>query len=120
MEGVAFSVADCAQALTAAGASIGRLVVVGGGAKSSFWVQTLADVLERPLILDPRAEHAAALGAARLGMAAASNLPVGTIVAQAETLTNAANVVEPRPSLFPFYRRAVARYRALFAAIKGV
>ena len=120
MEGVAFSIADCAQALTSAGASVERLVVVGGGAKSSFWVQTLADVLERPLILDPRAEHAAALGAARLGMASSSNLPVGTIVAQAETMTDAANIVEPRPSLFPFYRRAVARYRALFAAIKGV
>ena len=95
-------------------------LIHSAGAKSSFWVQILADVLERPLILDPRAEHAAALGAARLGMAAASNLPVGTIVAQAETMTNAANVVEPRPSLFPLYRRAVARYRALFAAIKGV
>ena len=120
MEGVAYSIADCAQSLTTAGASIERLVVVGGGAQSSFWVQTLADVLERPLAIDLRAEHAAALGAARLGMAAAASLPVSTIVAQAETVINAANVVEPRPSLFPFYRRAVARYRSLFAAIKGV
>jgi len=120
MEGVAYSIADCADALTAAGASVDRLAVVGGGARSSFWVQTLADVLERPLTIDPRSEHAAALGAARLGLAAAGHLPVTKIVEQFEDVEAPKTVIEPRARLFASYRRAIARYQALFAAVKGV
>ena len=35
----------------------------GGGARSYYWLQALANVLDRPLAVNPNAEHAATLGA---------------------------------------------------------
>ena len=35
----------------------------GGGARSDYWLQGLANVLGRPLAVDTNAEHAATLGA---------------------------------------------------------
>ncbi len=119
MEGVAYSLADCAAALTAAGARVEKLTAVGGGARSGFWLQTLADVLERPLALNPNAEHAAALGGARLAMAAARGHSVIDVVAAAPTPGDL-ETIQPRPETFTAYRTAVQRYRDLFNALKEV
>jgi len=66
IEGVAFAIADCHDALIAAGASIGTIALVGGGARSRFWGQLIATVIDRPLLLPPLALLGPALGAARL------------------------------------------------------
>ncbi|HCH99386.1 MAG TPA: xylulokinase [Alphaproteobacteria bacterium] len=119
MEGVAYSLADCAAALTAAGAQVEKLTAVGGGARSHFWLQTLADVLERPLTLNPQAEHAAALGAARLAMAAASGRSVVEVI-DAAPAPDDLETIQPRPETFTAYRAVVQRYRDLFNALKEV
>ena len=119
MEGVAYSLADCAAALTTAGAQIEKLTAVGGGARSHFWLQTLADVLERPLTLNPQAEHAAALGGARLAMAAASWRSVVEVI-DAAPAPDDLETIQPRPETLPAYRAAVQRYRDLFNALKEV
>ena len=119
MEGVAYSLADCAAALTTAGAQIEKLTAVGGGARSHFWLQTLADVLQRPLTLNPQAEHAAALGGARLAMAAASGRSVVEII-DAAPAPDDLETIQPRPETLPAYRAAVQRYRDLFNALKEV
>ena len=119
MEGVAYSLTDCAAALTTAGAQIEKLTAVGGGARSHFWLQTLADVLERPLTLNPQAEHAAALGGARLAMAAASGRSVVEII-DAAPAPDDLETIQPRPETLPAYRAAVQRYRDLFNALKEV
>ncbi|MEC7141199.1 MAG: FGGY-family carbohydrate kinase, partial [Pseudomonadota bacterium] len=119
MEGVAYSLADCAAALTAAGAQVEKLTAVGGGARSRFWLQTLADVLERPLTLNPQAEHAAALGGARLAMAAASGRSVVEVI-DAAPAPDDLETIQPRPETFTAYRAAVQRYRDLFNALKEV
>ncbi len=71
LEGVAFSMADGLDVLTSAGARLDTCQLVGGGARSRFWGQMLADVLGIDLLLPEGAEHGAAFGAARLGMLAA-------------------------------------------------
>lgn len=71
MEGVAFSMADGLDVLNSAGARLDTCQFVGGGARSRFWGQMLADVLGIDLLLPEGAEHGAAFGAARLGMLAA-------------------------------------------------
>ena len=119
MEGVAYSLADCAAALTTAGAQIEKLTAVGGGARSHFWLQTMADVLERPLTLNPQAEHAAALGGARLAMAAASGRSVVEVI-DAAPAPDDLETIQPRPETLPAYRAAVQRYRDLFNALKEV
>jgi xylulokinase len=71
LEGVAFSFADGVDVLAAAGAKPTAPLLVGGGARSSFWGQMIADVTGLTIDLAAGAEAGAALGAARLAMLAA-------------------------------------------------
>lgn len=71
LEGVAFGLADDLDVLNEAGARLESCMLVGGGSRSRFWGQMLADILGLPLDLPAGAEAGAALGAARLGMLAA-------------------------------------------------
>jgi xylulokinase len=66
LEGVAFALADCQNALVDAGAPIQRIALIGGGARSRLWCEIIATVLGRPLLLSSRAVLGPALGAARL------------------------------------------------------
>ena len=71
MEGVAFSFADGADVLGEAGARPTSTMIVGGGARSGFWGQMIADATGLTIDLAEGAEAGAALGAARLAMLAA-------------------------------------------------
>ncbi len=71
LEGVAFALKDGHDVLTEAGAPMTSCLLVGGGARSRFWGQMLADILGIELSLPEGAEHGAAFGAARLAMLAA-------------------------------------------------
>ncbi|MFT3742467.1 MAG: xylulokinase [Gammaproteobacteria bacterium] len=66
LEGVAFAFADGQEAIIKAGTHIEEVSVVGGGAKSLFWGEILASVLNRPLTYRSNREASAAFGAARL------------------------------------------------------
>ena len=82
MEGVAFSFADGVDVLDAAGARPVRPLLVGGGARSEFWGQMIADVTGLTIDLAQGAEAGAALGAARLGMLAAGRGSVEAVCAR--------------------------------------
>ena len=47
MEGAAFALADCQEILGRTGPLPGEIGVVGGGSKSAFWMQIIADMLGR-------------------------------------------------------------------------
>jgi xylulokinase len=71
MEGVAFALCDCLDVLTEAGAEPLSCMMVGGGSRSAYWAQLIADATGLTLDLPQGAELGAAFGAARLGMIAA-------------------------------------------------
>lgn len=66
LEGVAFALADGQEAMMRTGAVIHHLAVVGGGARSLYWGNILASVLERPLHYYADRAVGAAMGAAKL------------------------------------------------------
>ena len=66
LEGVAFALADGQRVLEEAGANIGEVSVIGGGARSVFWGRILSAALGRPLTYREDAAVGPALGAARL------------------------------------------------------
>jgi xylulokinase len=77
LDGVAYALRDCQQALADAGTSLHEAALIGGGARSAHWAQTLADVLGITLHQVAESEHGCALGAARLArMAAGGGLEV--------------------------------------------
>ena len=67
MEGVSFGLLDGLAALQAAQCSVGRLSLVGGGARSAFWAQQLASALNVDIVTHGSSAVGGALGAARLG-----------------------------------------------------
>ena len=71
LEGVAYAFRDAKDALRAAGTLLHEADLLGGGARSSRWCQTLADVLAMPLHAVTQTEVGCALGAARLAAIAA-------------------------------------------------
>jgi xylulokinase len=73
LEGVAFAFADGLDGLIEAGASIDKISVIGGGARSMWWGGVLAAALKRPLIYRDASEVGPAFGAARLARIAKTN-----------------------------------------------
>ena len=70
LEGVAFTLADGADALRAAGTRLEQLTVIGGGARSEHWGKIIAAALDTTLIYLEGGEVGPALGAAQLARAA--------------------------------------------------
>jgi len=66
LEGVAFALADGLDALRAAGTQVESLAVIGGGARSRYWGETIAAALGVELVYLRGGEVGPAMGAARL------------------------------------------------------
>ncbi|MDZ7824617.1 MAG: xylulokinase [Ahrensia sp.] len=71
LEGVVHALRDNFDALVSTGTKIERIVAVGGGSKSDYWLQALATSLDIAIDVPVAGDFGAALGAARLGMMAA-------------------------------------------------
>ena len=112
MEGVAFSFADAVDVLDAAGARPVRPLLVGGGARSDFWGQMIADVTGLTIDLAQGAEAGAALGAARLGMLAAGAGTIEAVCARPPIQ----RAFEPDAASAALYAPRLKRYRALYLA----
>lgn len=116
LEGVAFGLRDSAEAMRAAGASLGQLYIIGGGAASRYWVELIATVLNLPLAVPAGGEYGAALGAGRLALIAATGAAPEAVIrppAQAE-------VIAPRAEMRDAFDAAYARFKAAYPAIKSV
>ncbi|GAB3246330.1 xylulokinase [Chitinimonas naiadis] len=66
LEGVGLGLLDGMDALEASGLTPQTITVIGGGSRSAYWVQMLADISGRTLIRRTGGEVGPALGAARL------------------------------------------------------
>lgn len=115
LEGVAFAFADCHAALRSTGTTIERAIAMGGGAKSSYWLQVLATTLGVPLMLPKDGDFGAALGAARLAMMAATGAGI-----EVATMPPIAQTIDPDTALAASFTDTHARYRAAYAALKDL
>ena len=70
MQGVAFAIADAMDVLAHTGGVPDSLIATGGGAKNRHWLEMIASLLQRPLLLSADSDTGAAVGAARLAMVA--------------------------------------------------
>lgn len=84
MEGVGFGLLDALRAVQSTGADVTACALVGGGARSVYWAQLLANILQREIYTLHGSELSACVGAAKLGFLAigqgqdllASGMPV--------------------------------------------
>ena len=111
LEGVAFSLRDCLDALAASGTHIDGADVIGGGSRSRIWVGIIAAVLGVPLRTLAAGEHGGAFGAARLARMAVTGEAPGAVCTPAARAT----MIRPEPDLAAAYAERMAQYRALHA-----
>ncbi len=115
LEGVTFAIRDCRDALAATGTRIERLLAVGGGSRSDYWLSAIATALDCPVQLPVAGDFGGAFGAARLGLMAATGAG-----AEIATLPPIARTIDPVPAQTASFNDGHARYRAAQTALKGL
>ncbi|WP_339450731.1 xylulokinase [Pseudomonas sp. JAI120] len=70
MEGVGFGLLDALRAVQSTGVDVTAFALVGGGARSEYWAQLLANILQREIFTLQGSELSACIGAAKLGFVA--------------------------------------------------
>jgi len=115
LEGVTHAFRDSFDALTGTGTKIERLIAVGGGSRSDYWLHAIATSLGMPVERPVAGDFGGAYGAARLGLMAATG-------AGAEVATPPAieGVIDPVPALQDAFAEAHSRYRASYAALRDL
>lgn len=114
MAGVTFAMRDCQRVLADAGTGIKRLLAVGGGSKSALWLKMLATNLDMEIALPEDGDFGGALGAARLGLCAATGADPVDVMSMPPIKT----IVAPDHKLSAAYTDQYTRYRALYPAIE--
>ena len=115
MEGVCYSQKDCLDAIGKLGIAATSVRASGGGARSPFWRQILADVFGKR-VARLETQEGSAYGAALLAMVGTGEY---TSVPEACAATiREADAVEPRVTESAVYARGHAVYRALYPALQ--
>lgn len=115
MEGVSYSLKDCLSVFSEMNLKIRRMLAVGGGAKSDFWLKMLANVYNSSLYTTETSEGAA------LGAAILAGVGVGIYPSVEEACDR---VVQTKSEIAPcgrdalFYEKEYAVYRTLYEKIK--
>lgn len=115
LEGVAFSFADARDALASAGTRLADAAVIGGGARSTLWMQILADVLGIRLRRYRGGAKGPAFGAARLARMAFTGLPASAVAVRPSVLDE----YEPGPAASAAYGAPLERYRRTYRALRA-
>ena len=116
LEGVGFALRDSLEALNSTGAGLTRVLAIGGGARSRYWVELLASILNLPLDLPEQGEFGAALGAARLAICGVT----GAAPAEVMTRPEIAETIDPRPDLRAPCEDAYRAFAASYPVLKAM
>ena len=108
LEGVAFGLRDGLDAMSEKPA---ELSVIGGGSRSEFWAQILADTLAVPLTYRDGAHVGPANGAARLARLAVGNEPIEDVCSQPPELAR----FTPQSENF----ERLEQFRSLYPALQS-
>lgn len=115
LEGVAYSVNDATALLTTLDVPISEVRAIGGGAKSTIWLQIMADVTNQKHVL-PTLDEGPAAGAAILAAVGAGTFANVKDACAALVGTTPAAVPGPDASL---YAKWAPHYQALYPALQA-
>lgn len=117
LEGITFGLADSLELIRAIHpGSIDEIRLTGGGARSPFWRQMMADVFDVPVAITTSTEGPA-FGAALLGGVAAGVFD--SVEEAADALVHVSRRVAPEAQAAARYRSIHAVYRGLYTDLRG-
>lgn len=105
LEGVTFAFRDSRDALAATGTKLERLLAVGGGSRSDYWLKAIATALDCAVQVPVAGDFGGAFGAARLAIMAATGAG-----AEIATLPKIAREITPDRNLKDSFDAGHARY----------
>lgn len=115
LEGVAFALRDCVEAVRDHGIEVNEACLCGGGMKSPLWRKILASCLRLRLSI-PVYGEGPAYGAAILAMVAAGEYT--SVKEAAEKIVKMGGSVEYDGELAEKYDRSYERYKSLYQSLK--
>jgi xylulokinase len=114
IEGVSFALGQSLNLLRGAGVQAEVVRLTGGGARSPFWRQVLADVFECPVVVQAH-DEGPAYGAALLAAVGGGAFPD---IETAGRLAEPSGRIEPNPETSKIYRRSAALYADLYQSVE--
>ncbi|MDN4503214.1 xylulokinase [Alteromonadaceae bacterium BrNp21-10] len=117
VQGVSMALADGMDALHAAGMQPDDISLIGGGARSPYWRQLLADTLGMPVSYREGGEVGPALGAARLAQLAMNPQTAIADICPIPTLVEAH---QPNAALKDYYAERRAKFRAIYSQLESL
>ena len=117
LEGVSYSQRDCLDIIEQLGVAVESVRVSGGGARSAFWRQLLADVFNKKVVT-LATQEGSAYGAALLALAGTGEYASVPEVCRA-TIREVASIT-PRPAEAVGYARGHKIYQSLYPALKPI
>ena len=117
IEGITYGLRDCLELVRENGIDVTEIRVTGGGARSRFWLQTIADVFGLPVRAIPEA-NGGAMGAAILA-------GIGTGIYDnfenaADRLIKTGRVLKPASRRSEHYQEFYGRFRELYQGMSGL
>ncbi|MDR9827291.1 xylulokinase [Vibrio sp. FNV 38] len=117
LEGVGFAFADGFDALHVTKMIPEEVSLIGGGARSEYWRQMLADIVGLPLVYRKGGDVGPALGAARLAqLGTEENADINAICPVPELVQRH----EPNQEKRDYYKEKRATYQALYPKLKAL
>ncbi|MDI2111918.1 xylulokinase [Commensalibacter nepenthis] len=117
VEGVSLGLAEGMEVLHATGIKPDRISLIGGGARSAFWRQLLADVTAHSLDYREGGDVGPALGAARLAMLSANpEASFGDMLPEPSVETS----YDPHPQISALYKEKYEQFKNIYRALKPV
>lgn len=117
-EGISYALNDIKNGIENTGTPIDIIHMCGGGSKSEFWRQLLADVYDLPVALpDMNSENSAALGAAMLGMVGYGQYK-DLVEASDHILKMKNHVYTQNKENVEIYKKYYEEFRKLYPALK--
>jgi xylulokinase len=115
IEGVSFGLKDSFDILDEIHIPIQDIRVIGGGSKSDFWLQILANIIGLP-VSRINTDQGGALGAAILAAVGAG--VYNSVESACDTIVKSTETVAPRPEDVRHYQNSHLRFKALYKALE--
>lgn len=117
VEGVSFSLTEGIEVLHQTGVLADTITLIGGGAKSHFWRQLLADISDKTFEYRTGGDVGPALGAAKLAQIALN--PDKTLAELCPPLPLEARYT-PNPERHTHYQTKYAKFKQLYQALRHI
>jgi xylulokinase len=117
VEGVSYSQKDCLDIVEQLGVPVTSVRASGGGARSPFWRQILADVFNKP-VARLENQEGSAYGAALLAMVGTGEF--STVPEACAATIREAESVAPRGAESEAYAKSHQTYQALYPALRPI